>query len=174
MGMENIIMLGVVTKVEDSDKFIIKFKIPGYIDQDRIAYPFDTFDQPEVGDPIVLFRLSAIPSSSWLWSKQRLLDYTRLQHTDSVIEIKNEEVNIITGKSSIKMKKDGDIEIVSEGKVQIQGGGKSMLDIFDELLDNLAQTTPTTMGSATAQNFNPTIITAITKAKMDLLTLMKS
>jgi hypothetical protein len=104
----------------DSDKFIIGFTIEGCL-EDRIAYPIDTFDQPEVGDPIVLFRLASIPSSSWMWSKQKHFDHTRLKHTDSVIEIKNDQINITTGKSSIKMKKGGDIEI-NGSDVVITGG----------------------------------------------------
>ena len=104
------IMLGVVSKIEDPNKFIIRFTIESLI-EDCIAYPFDTFDQPEIGDPIVLFGLESILGYSYMWSKQRHFDYTRLKHTDSVIEIKNEEINIIIGSSSIKMKKNGTIDI---------------------------------------------------------------
>jgi hypothetical protein len=114
------ILLGMVSKIEDPDKFVIRFTVEGLI-KDCIAYPIDTFDQPEKGDPVVLYKLGGSFGSSYLWQKQRHFDYTRLKHTDSVIEVKNEEVNIITGSSSIKMKKGGDIEI-SGSNVVITGG----------------------------------------------------
>jgi predicted GTPase len=44
-----------------------------------------------------------------------------LRHTDSIIEIKNDQINITTGKSSITMKKGGDIEI-NGSNVVITGG----------------------------------------------------
>jgi hypothetical protein len=117
--MANNIMLGTVSKIEDPNKFIIRFTIEDYI-EDCIAYPIDTFDQPEVGDPIVLFGLESILGYSWMWQKQRLFDHTRLKHDDSVIEIKTDEINIVRGSSSIKMKKGGDIEI-SGSNVVITG-----------------------------------------------------
>ena len=113
------IMLGVVSKVEDPNKFIIKFTVEGLI-EDCIAYPIDTFDQPEVGDPIVLFGLENILGYSWMWQKQRHFDHTRLRHTNSVIEIKPEDINIITGSSSIKMNKDGSIEIKSSSTINVE------------------------------------------------------
>jgi hypothetical protein len=112
------IILGVVSKVEDPNKFIIRFTTEDYI-EDCIAYPIDTFDQPEVGDPIVLFGLESVLGYSYLWQKQRLFDHTRLKHDDSIIEIKTDEINIVTGSSSIKMKKGGDIEIKGSSSIKI-------------------------------------------------------
>ena len=119
------IMLGVVSEVMDTDKyplgrFVIKFTIKGLI-EDCIAFPIDTFDEPEVGDPVVLYGLESILGYSYMWQKQRRFDYTRLRHKDSIINIKEDEITIDSGpgKSTITIKKDGDIEIKSSKSVKI-------------------------------------------------------
>jgi len=114
------IMLGVVSKVEDPNKFIIRFKVKGWL-EDCIAYPIDTDDQPQVDDPVVLFGLENVFGYSWMYKKQRLLDYTQLKHTNSVINIKKDTIIIQSGKSNIELTKDGKVTIDAPD-VTITGG----------------------------------------------------
>jgi len=104
------IMLGVVSKIENPDKFVIRFTIKGYL-EDCIAYPFDNDDQPVVGDPIVLFGLENVYGYSWMYKKQRLLEHTQFKHTDSVINIKKDNITIKSGDAIIELTKDGKITI---------------------------------------------------------------
>ena len=61
-------MLGVISKVEDSKKFIIKFNVDGII-ENCIAYPFDMyeFSQPEVGDKIIVYGLETELGHTYMW-----------------------------------------------------------------------------------------------------------
>ena len=66
------VMFGVVSGIENPDKFIIKFKAEDWV-WNGISYPVEDdiacphsefmFDQPEIGDPIMIFKLET--ESNW-------------------------------------------------------------------------------------------------------------
>ena len=113
------IMLGVVSKIENPDKFIIRFTIEGYL-EDCIAYPIENDNQPVVGDPIILFGLESVLGYSWMYKKQRLLEYTQLKHGDSVIELRKDSIIIKGGKVTID---SPDVTITGNGSGTLTTNG---------------------------------------------------
>lgn len=122
------IQLGIVTNIVDPDKFIITFSIADII-QDMKAYPIDVDDQPQIGDPIVLFGLESIYGYSYLYKKQRLLDYTRMKLGNSEIAINGSFISITTkGGNNIVVSADGDLAIHSNSNITISSKSKIKLD----------------------------------------------
>lgn len=115
--------LGRVTEVVDPLKFIIKFTIDNYI-EDAIAYPIDTFDEPNVGNPVQIYEIESILGWSFVYKKQRLTDYTRLKLGNSTLEITDEGINILTSSGNdVFINSDGGITINSNGNINITSGG---------------------------------------------------
>lgn len=108
------IYFGRVTEVVDKKKFIIKFTIETTI-EDCIAYPIDTFDEPNVDDPVYLIEIDTPFGYSYMWKKLRLFDHTRLKLLDSVVDIHDDHIEIHAGdsKSVILVNNDGSIKIKS-------------------------------------------------------------
>ena len=115
------IYLGVVSKVTDDLKFIIEFTVEGLI-ENCIAYPIDTFDQPEVGDPIVLYEIESVFGFSFMYKKQRLFDHTRMKLNKSLVDIFDDHIEIHAGEteSVITVNDDGSIKLTSTNKVVIE------------------------------------------------------
>ena len=115
------IIFGKVTEVVDKKKFIIKFTSEKYI-EDCIAYPIDTFDEPNVGDPIYLIELDHPYEFSYMWKKMRLFDHTRMKLLDSIVDIHDDHVEIHAGegKSVVKINNDGTIHVESKDSVTVK------------------------------------------------------
>lgn len=77
-------MFGTVSEIVDDHKFVIKFTTKEVI-ENAIAYPIDTFDEPNIGDPVWIISIETIFGYSFMWKKLRLFDYTRLKLLDSRI-----------------------------------------------------------------------------------------
>lgn len=122
------IRLGRVTKIVDDHKFVIKATIDNLI-EDVIAYPIDTFDQPEEGNPVFLYEIESVFGYSYMWKKLRLTDYTKMKlksseikicHDHILIQSGSEEVGEVKdkgGKSWVRINADGSIEVYSENKI---------------------------------------------------------
>ena len=61
------------------------------------ADPIDTFDQPEVGDPIVLYEIESVFGFSFMYKKQRLFDHTRMKLNKSLVDIFDDHIEIHAG-----------------------------------------------------------------------------
>ena len=136
------IRLGSVTSIVDSSKFIIRFSVPKFI-EDQIAYPMDVYDEPNIGDPIVLFELESVFGLSYMYSKERLRDFTRLKIGESTVELKNDKINIksnggnvvvdakgdiiIKSASTLSIKSDSNLSIESTGDITVKGGKVSLI-----------------------------------------------
>lgn len=138
------IYLGHVTKVTDELKFVVKFTVKGVI-EDAIAYPIQQDDEPNVGDPIIIYSVESVFGWSFLWQKLRLKDFTRLKLGNSVINITEEGIDIqteegneifvksdgdmnVVAKSDFTMKVDGNVMIIVDGNMDIQCNGSVNLD----------------------------------------------
>lgn len=119
--------LGKVTSIVDPLKFIIKFTIDNYI-EDAIAYPIDTFDEPNEGDPIQVYEIESILGWSFVYKKQRQLDHTRMKLKDSLVDIYEDHVEVHAGdtKSVVKVNADGSLTIVTNSSVSIETGEASI------------------------------------------------
>jgi hypothetical protein len=116
------IILGRISEIVDEHKFVIKFNSPGLIDEQCLAYPVDTFDEPNVDDEILLFSLNDKFEYSWFYKKLRLEDHTRLKLLESLIDVTKDSIEIHTsdGRQKIFLQKDGTLEILTgEGKQKI-------------------------------------------------------
>jgi hypothetical protein len=105
--------LTTVSKVVDSDKFTIEFSIKGFI-SDCIAYPMDTFDQPEVGDPVAVLQIDPIMGSSFIYKKLRLSDYTKLKLTDSEVGVYKDKIKLQSKDANMLITNENDITITSD------------------------------------------------------------
>lgn len=120
-------MFGHVTSVEDDHKFIIKFTTENYI-EDAIAYPIDTFDEPNVGDPVWIIQIETVFGYSFMWKKLRLFDYTRLKLLESKIIIHHDHILVQAGggdgdpdgKSYVRLNNDGTIIVKSMNSVTVE------------------------------------------------------
>lgn len=112
------ISLGRVSKIEDPLKFIIRFTIEEVI-EDCIAYPIDTFDELNEGDPVLLYEIESIFGFSYLYKKLRLYDYTRLKLKDSQINIKEDIIEIFHKGSIIRILDNEDIEIEAKSNIKV-------------------------------------------------------
>jgi hypothetical protein len=114
------IYLAKVSKVLDKLKFIIEFEIEGLIEQ-ALAYPIDTFDEPNEGDPIIIYELESIFGYNFMYKKQRLFDHTRMKLQDSIVDIFDDHIEIHAGvsKSQILLKNDGTILVKSDQSVTV-------------------------------------------------------
>lgn len=120
--------LGTVSEVTDSNKFIIKFDVLNQIES-MLAYPIDTFDEPNIGDPIIVYQIESIFGYSYMYKKLRLQDYTRMKLGNSEIDITNDSINITTKDGSmIVISSDGDIVINSNGAIRLQSDSKITID----------------------------------------------
>lgn len=127
--------LGKVTKVEtnsssgtDRLKFVILFTAEGIV-SDAIAYPLNTFDQPEVGDEVAIFELETVFGYSYLYQKLKLNEDTRLRVEGSTIDIDKDRIAIKSenGDVSIKLKK-GDFDINVNGNINLTVNGSIKLE----------------------------------------------
>lgn len=132
------IYLGKVTEVPDdgSDerlKFVIKFEIKDYL-ENQVAYPIDTFDEPNVDDPVILYRIESIFGYSFLYKKLRLDDHTRLKIEKTWIDLftdkleiclgDDKKVNIVldeNGASSISLGDSSEVTIEKDSGITIKG-----------------------------------------------------
>ena len=73
-------------------------------------------------------------------------------------EVDVEDSNKCTAKTQHIKASGGSFKIESKA-------GQELFSILSELMNSLATTVPTTLGSPTAQNFNPALTEALTKAK---------
>lgn len=115
----NVLVLGKITSVEDKLKFIIKATIPGEV-EDVIAYPFDTLDQPEVGEEVVLFRIETVFGYSYLWQKVKLNDDTRIKVLGSVIDVTQDGITIKSDTEEDSEDPKSFVQINNDGKVIVQ------------------------------------------------------
>lgn len=115
--------LGRVTSIVDPLRFVIKFTIDNYI-EDAVAYPIDTFDEPNVGNPIQVYEIESILGWSFVYKKQRLDDYTRLKLGNSTVEITDEGINILTSSGNdVFINSDGGVTINSANNINISSSG---------------------------------------------------
>lgn len=122
------IYLGTVSEVIDTDKFVIKFTIREVV-EDAKAYPVDTFDEPNIGDPIVVYQLESVFGYCYLYKKLRVADYTRMKLGNSEIDLTNESISITTKNgATVTVSSDGAIQIYSAGSIDIQSDTKISLD----------------------------------------------
>jgi hypothetical protein len=105
--------LGVVKEVVNSDTFIIKAQIKGFLES-VTAYPFAVYDQPEVGEPILLETIESIFGMSFIYNKDRLADYTRLKLTDSEIGVYKDKIKLQSKDANILITNENDITITSD------------------------------------------------------------
>lgn len=115
------IFFGRVTEVVDDKKFIIKFTVETTI-EDCIAYPIDTFDEPNEGDPVYLIEIDTPFGYSYMWKKLRLFDHTRMKLLDSLVDIHDDHVEIHAGedKSVILINNDGTIKIETNDSISVK------------------------------------------------------
>lgn len=111
-------MLGHVTDVIDKDKFVIKFTIPNVI-EDALAYPIDTFDEPNIGDPVEVTRLEDRFGESYTYKKLRLKNHTRLKLQNSIIDIFNNHIEIHAGGGQSKIIVNDDGSIIMEAAKEV-------------------------------------------------------
>lgn len=110
---------GVVTEIYDPYKFVIKFTIEGEI-ENAIAYPVDTFDEPNVGDPVEIEELESIFGYSFTYKKLRLKNHTRLKLGKSTVELDENGINITTDKgNTVFIDSDGAITISSSSNIDV-------------------------------------------------------
>jgi hypothetical protein len=105
--------LGVVKEIVNSDTFIIKAQIKGFLES-VTAYPFAVYDQPEVGEPILLETIESIFGMSFIYNKDRLADYTRLKLTDSEIGVYKDKIKLQSKNANILITNENDITITSD------------------------------------------------------------
>lgn len=106
------IMLGTVSSIVDSNKFVIKFTTKEVI-ENAIAYPIQNSDEPNIGDPIVLYQLETFYGYSYLWQKLRLKDFTRLKLGNSVINITEEGIDIqASSGNEVYIESSGDMTVL--------------------------------------------------------------
>lgn len=122
------ILLGIVTKIEDPNKFIIRFSVADII-QDMIAYPADVYDNPELNEPVIVYSLETIFGYSYMYSKQRLKDFTRIRIGNSDITLTKDMVAITTENgNNIVVSSDGDVQIKSNGGITVSSETQIQLD----------------------------------------------
>jgi len=139
--------LGKVTEIVNPEKFIIKFTIEDSI-EDAVAYPIDTFDELNIGDPILIYGLDTIFGMSFIYQKQRLFDHTRLKLGDQLIDIMKDRITISSGIENfndngnlsdsdpglkLQSGKGRVIEIDSNGDVVIHSGKNAQVKIDKDL-----------------------------------------
>lgn len=113
------LFFGHVTEIYDPKKFIIKFTRKGDI-EDAIAYPIDTFDEPNIGDPVVIFEIESIFGQSFMWQKQRLFDHTRVKFGSSTIDLNSDGIEMTTEDGKfIEISSDGDISISGNDDMEV-------------------------------------------------------
>lgn len=121
-------------------------------------------------DPNVLF--TAKKDDSWIIGTL-VNDRLRVESSEG-FEVTgfHKDLLIKTPDGSLLEFKDNNITIHASGKLTIENKTLNLKSILEGLLDALSTTVPTTMGSPAAQNFNASIITAISDAKVKLGNLM--
>ena len=118
-----IVGTGIVSGVYDPNTFVIKFTVKNYI-EDAIAYPADLApDEPNVGDPVLIYETETIFGYSFLYTKLRLKDHIRMKLGNSSIEVHDYQVYIHTENGNeVNVTSDGDINIPSNtGAINIRG-----------------------------------------------------
>lgn len=111
--------LGTVTEIIDDKKFVIKFTIPGMIENAK-AFPVDTFDEPNEGDPLLLYGIETIFGYSYLYKKLRLADHTRMKLLDSIIDIFDDHIEITSKDTTIMVNGDGTCTIKPKESLTIE------------------------------------------------------
>lgn len=135
---------GYVDEVKDNKKFVIKFTVKNIIEK-AIAYPIDTFDEPNIGDPVIIYAIESIFGWSFMWKKLRLKDHTRMKLLESLIDIYDDHIEIHAGgteeanpgddaQSLIWIDKDGSISVKAKKEVTVETPkvtvkGKNTVDI---------------------------------------------
>jgi hypothetical protein len=126
--------LGVVTKVEDPKKFVIRATVEDLI-EDVIAYPIDVYDEPYVGEPIEVRQIETIYGYSFVYQKQRLRDHTLLKIGDCVVDLdgngESADAGTITIKianASIVLKNGGDIEVTTAANIKVKADGNCNIE----------------------------------------------
>jgi len=137
---------GKVTEIVDSNKFIVKFTVEDDI-EDAVAYPIDTFDEPNVGDPIQIYGIDTVFGMSFVYQKQRLFDHTRIKLGEQMVDITDHNVTIT---SALETEDDGTygdsddgvkvatgkgrtIEIDADGKIVVHSGKNTEVTIDKNL-----------------------------------------
>lgn len=90
-------ILGKCTEIVDPLRFVIRFTSKGLIEDKCIAYPIDTFDEPELDCEVVLFELETKYGYSWLWKKMRLFNHTREKILGTVLDMYEDKMELHTG-----------------------------------------------------------------------------
>jgi hypothetical protein len=122
------VKLGTVASIIDPNKFIITFNVPEFI-EGMIAYPLDVYDEPRIGDPVWCYPLENKFNLSWVYTKERLLDYTRLKLGNSTVNIRPSSIDIETRSgNTININADGDITISSNNKILINSSSDINVD----------------------------------------------
>lgn len=120
--------LAFVKKVLDPKKFVILFSIPEYIDG-RKAFPIDVYDEPRIGDPIWVYSIDTKFNLSWVYCKQRLMDYTRLKLGNSMVSIRSNSVDIETSNgNTVNIDSNGNISIHSNSTIDIHSDNNVYID----------------------------------------------
>jgi len=138
------VRFGVVTDVIDPLKFVIKFKVSGYI-EDAVAYPVVAKDEPNKDDPVLIYVIENKFGWSYMYEKIKLKDFIRHKLGNSEIDITEENIAIktkegneviidangsITIKSAkeINIESDTDVNINATGDINLKTNGEVELD----------------------------------------------
>lgn len=104
-------------------KFVIKFTAKGIV-ENAVAYPVNVFDQPEVGDEVMIYELETIFGFSYMYQKLKLTDDTRLKVEGSIIDIDKDLITIKSDKGDLRVKLDkGDISVSVNGNINLSVKG---------------------------------------------------
>lgn len=135
--------IGTITEIIDPDLYQIKIDIPG-VTKEALALPMrGEVDEPQVGNVVLVKSLDPIFQSVYLYSKLKentyigfrsrgkmcniTPDYITIGIFDPTAEYLDEEIPEVT--SWAKMDKDGNIEIVAEGNVDVKITGNATITI---------------------------------------------
>jgi hypothetical protein len=125
-----------VTKVKDDAerntnrlKFVIQFTAKGVV-EDATAYPVAAFDQPEVGEEILVFELETVFGFCYMYQKMKTEDNTRLRVGNSLIDIQPDCIDIeCKGGNTISISSDGDLTISTNGGLQVDIKGDADISV---------------------------------------------
>lgn len=119
-----IVGTGIVSGVYNPNTFVIKFTVKNYI-EDAIAYPADLApDEPNKGDPVLIYETETIFGYSFLYTKLRLKDHIRMKLGNSSIEIHDDRINVNTENgNTVIITSDGNITVSSKSDINIESSG---------------------------------------------------